>query len=44
MRIAEDTWFSPLDWSRFRFTFDAEGNVTGGEFLYQKEGALKLTR
>jgi CubicO group peptidase (beta-lactamase class C family) len=44
VRIAEDTWFSPLDWSRFRFTFDAEGNVTGGEFLYQKEGALKFVK
>ncbi|HET7434319.1 MAG TPA: serine hydrolase domain-containing protein [Thermoanaerobaculia bacterium] len=37
IRIAEDTWFSPLDWSKFRFTFDANGKVTGAQFLYQSD-------
>jgi CubicO group peptidase (beta-lactamase class C family) len=39
IRISEDTWFSPLDWSRLRFTPDGRG-----EWLYQDDAPIPMSR
>ncbi|HUF08387.1 MAG TPA: hypothetical protein VMO47_03635 [Rhodothermales bacterium] len=43
-RIDGDTWFSPLDWAKFRLRFDEAGQFEGAMILPGDDDGLKLIR
>ncbi len=43
-RIDGDTWFSPLDWAKFRLRFDEAGQFEGAMILPGDDEGLKLIR